>query len=463
MLILSVVLALTFQYSLAPFILGEENANNENGGGGGGRSWWKVFRHTPGVGKHVYESWTRGCEGGGGANNFNSSLAQCAGNAGVYRPTFFSFLFFTIASIASRLRPSINRQVWPAKYGIYLLLVLASIFISNVPWFLTIFLHVSRIGAMIFIVVQQIILIDLAYNWNDTWVGKADAADRIEWGSGAFWLRATIGIAASFYVLSFVGIGILYHYFSGCGGNVTIITMTLIGIVGVTAVQLSGLEGSLLTSSVISLYAVYLAYSAVSKNPHAVCNPQLASEKDPYGIIMGLILTVVSLVWTGWSWTAEDRLKSVEGVKRARSLGTTGHAASFRRGQDPVLDLDQPFLEYYDEIQPPPTGLALSSDGNIDEDSLASHHHSSEVWKLNAILALVSCWVAMSLTGWGSISGGIVEDREGGEGAENHDAANPQVGKLNMVMIAVSQWLTLTLYAWTLVAPRLFPNRDFSY
>lgn len=218
-----------------------------------------------------------------------------------------------------------------------------------------------------------------------------------------------------------------------------------------TLLQLSGFEGSLLTSSVVSLYVVYLGYSAVSKNPHGLCNPQLAKENDPYDIIMGLFLTALSLAWTGWSWTAEDRL-SGDGVKKARSLGKNGN--TFRRGQDPLLDLDDPFLEYNDEDRPP-SGLALSSDDAAD-DVLSSH--SCEVWKLNAILALVSCWVAMSLTGWGSISGGIVEE----EGMEIHTAANPQVGKVNMAMIAVSQMVALSLYAWTLVAPRLFPDRDFS-
>jgi hypothetical protein len=65
----------------------------------------------------------------------------------------------------------------------------------------------------------------------------------------------------------------------------------------------------------------------------------------------------------------------------------------------------------------------------------------------------------MSLTGWGSISGGdMYEER----GVQYHTAANPQVGKVNMAMIAISQWVALSLYAWTLVAPRLFPDRDFS-
>lgn len=315
-------------------------------------------------------------------------------------------------------------------------------------------MHLSRVGAMIFIVIQQIILIDLAYNWNDSWVGKADSCDRLEWGSGAKWLRATIAVCLLFYVLSFVGIGLLYHFFDGCGGNTAIITMTLIGILTVTVVQLSGTEGSLLTSSVISLYVVYLGYSAVSKNPHGVCNPQLAEENNPYDITMGLLLTALSLAWTGWSWTAEDRL-STEGVKKARSLGQSsiGGGSAFRRGQDPLLDLDDPFLEHDEDRT---GGLALEGTDDDDDDVLSSQY--CDVWKLNAILALVSCWVAMSLTGWGSIYGGIVEE----EGVEIHTAANPQVGKVNMAMIAVSQWVALILYGWTLVAPRLFPEREFS-
>ena len=90
--------------------------------------------------------------------------------------------------------------------------------------------------------------------------------------------------------------------------------MTLIGIAAVTAVQLSGTEGSLLTSAVLSTYAVYLAYSTVSKNPSAVCNPQLGNS-DPWGIAIGLGLTAISLAWTGFSWTAEGRLNREGQVK----------------------------------------------------------------------------------------------------------------------------------------------------
>jgi len=61
------------------------------------------------------------------------------------------------------------------------------------------------------------------------------------------------------------------------------------------------------------------------------------------------------------------------------------------------------------------------------------------------------------LTGWGTIQGIVGQDDE-----QHHTAANPTVSRVNMAMVGVSQWSALILYSWTLVAPRLFPDRDFS-
>jgi hypothetical protein len=118
--------------------------------------------------------------------------------------------------------------------------------------------------------------------------------------------------------------------------------------------------------------------------------------------------------------------------------------------------LDDPFLDYDDEDRPP-SGLALGSSSSYDDGEDIIFLHSTEVWKLNAILALVCCWVAMTLTGWGSI---IVAESDGS--TNTHTAANPMIGRVNMIMIAISLWVALLLYTWTLVAPRLFPDRDFS-
>ena len=73
----------------------------------------------------------------------------------------------------------------------------------------------------------------------------------------------------------------------------------------------------------------------------------------------------------------------------------------------------------------------------------------SNSWKINFVLGVISCWFAMAMTSWGSI-------KTGG------NVANPDAGSVSMWIIIASQWLVLALFLWTLVAPRLFPGRDFS-
>ena len=93
-----------------------------------------------------------------------------------------------------------------------------------------------------------------------------------------------------------------------------------------------------------------------------------------------------------------------------------------------------------------------TADDKVDDESPTPENVPntfSNSWKLNLVLGIVSCWFSMAITAWGSIESG-------------GDAANPQVGNVSMWMIVASQWLAMTLYLWTLVAPRMFPDRDFS-
>jgi serine incorporator 1/3 len=108
-----------------------------------------------------------------------------------------------------------------------------------------------------------------------------------------------------------------------------------------------------------------------------------------------------------------------------------------------TINLDVPFLDPEDQQ---PTGVVMH------QSSSNSMMASSDVWKLNVVMALIACWVAMTLTGWGTIE----------ELSVAHNAANPTVSRANMAIIGVSQWLAIGLYIWTLAAPRLFPDREFS-
>jgi serine incorporator 1/3 len=331
-------------------------------------------------------------------------------------------LFLLICSALLHFRP-------PPVFlqQLFLFCAFATIFLPSGP-FTGPYLLLARLGAAVFCLFQQIILIDIAYNWNEAWVERADSWDRYSYGGGGnVWLRVIVVTTVGLYISVLVGISLLYRYFS-CADNMWIVTLTLLGVVAVTAVSALADGGSLLTSGVISLYVTYLAYSMVSKNPVSECNPQLGSD-DVTGMVIGLTLTALSLAWTGWSFTAEETL---EGNSNQRAALTTAQRD---------VHLETPFLDP-DEARPT-SGVVVDGGNGDDDDRLRN------VWKLNVVMALISCWVAMTLTGWGSLE-------------DDTHAANPTAGRFNMAMIGISQWCAILLYVWTLAAPTLFPDRDFS-
>lgn len=305
-------------------------------------------------------------------------------------------------------------------------------------------------GGILFILVQQIIIIDVAYNWNDAWVEKSNKAELEEGAdAGKKWLGAILASCLIFYSIALAGIVLLFIYYTGCTSNNAFITSTLVFCVAITAAQLSGEESSLLSSSCISAWVVFLCYSAVSKNPAEQCNPRLGNSTG-LNVAVGMSLTILSLCWAGWSWTAEDKLGSPQS-------SNTSDADRAEGGYDNH--------DGKSETKPVVAGVVVgdtygtndnvtTSNDNEDskpsstEDSVDKKYVSSS-WKLNIALATVSCWTAMTLTDWGAIQA---------DGA----IANASTGRTAMWMIMASQWVVLTLYTWTLVAPRLFPDRDFS-
>lgn len=292
LLALTVAIALILQYSWAPSMQG-------------GNDITKI----PYLGTRIKNSWNDVC-----LDHFGDDpdvLTKCRGNAGVYRATFTSTFFFITMACATKFNSAINRSAWPAKYALFFLCIFITFFVPNSPLFFGPFLWLSRLGACLFLIVQQIILIDLAYSWNESWVQNSIDSDAMEYGSGSKWLISIVGAIILIYTGCFVAFIFLYRNFTGCGTNDTLITITLLLITAVTSIQLTSEGGNLLTSAVLSAYAVYLVTSAISHNPNHECNPFIG-DNGTFEIIIGLCLTFMSLVWTGWSWT-DDRVLTSTG------------------------------------------------------------------------------------------------------------------------------------------------------
>mmetsp|Transcript_18885 Transcript_18885/g.35837 ORF Transcript_18885/g.35837 Transcript_18885/m.35837 type:complete len:476 (-) Transcript_18885:72-1499(-) len=426
LLFVALAIALVFQYYIGPLIIDSDEYTG-----------W------------LSERWLDACSE---YDDQSALLEECAGNMGVFRVAAATTLFFTLAAIAAVCKPTANREAWPAKYILFVFMCAITILIPSDPWFDSIYLNVARIGGVCFVLLQQIIILDMALDWNDSWVAKADAAEAEEAGTGRKWLGAILVSCAALFTVSIVGLCVMFAKFTGCGTNNAFISITLILIIATTAAQMSGEEGSLLGSATISLWATFLCYSAVAKNPDSECNPAVG-EKDGLGIALSLGTTLISMMWTGYSWTAEDKFKrntdednDASEPTIAGNSATPGDASRNRKVTGVVTGND--YGAAGDSEIPRPTAVG-ELDTEADEAAKNDPRRLSNSWKLNVMLAAISCWMAMSLTSWGEI-------------AAEGNLANPQVGRVGMWIIVGSQWIVLTLYLWTLVAPRIFPDRDFS-
>lgn len=409
LLMLSIGIAFGFQYGVAPAFLFDEI-------------------RSPGVVNYLRRTWYSDCIEVYGTYALSE---KCSGNSGVYRVAASDLLFYTLAGIAAYCKPTANREAWAAKFTLFLFLVAGTIFIPTDPLFDPILLNIFRAGAVVFILFQQLIFIDVAYNVNESWVEKAEQLEIDEGeGAGKKWFFALLFLCAVFFSGSFVSIGFMYKYFTGCGTNLAFITITLVSGLINTVLQLTIGDASLFTSASIYAYSTYLCYVAVSKNPDGNCNPALG-DNDVTGIILGIVLTLFGLAWTGWSVTAHKTVAAESDAKEEEEFK-----------DDKAEDVNGVVLGESKTSQ----NYGSMEDG--EEQGVPSDTFSNS-WKLNAILALLTCWFAMSLTSWGSIM-------DGG------NLANPQVGRVSMWMVISSQWLMIVLYTWTLVAPKLFPDRDFS-
>jgi len=413
LLCIAIAIALAFQHGAAKFIVNFEISN------------------------YVTDAWLDGCKD----YKTDALIERCAGMAGVYRSAFSALVFFVLGAVAVICKRTANREAWPAKYILFLFLVAGMCFIPNDPLFTSIYLNIARVGAVFFILFQQIIFVDIAYNWNDGWVERSNKAESEEIGSGKKWLVSIVVSAAFLFLSSVVGWVLLFYYFGSCGTNVTFISLTITLSLLVTVAQLTGNEGSLLASGLITAYATMLCFSAVSQNSNAECSPKLESG-DVLSTVIGIFLTIVSLGYVGWSATADGAFATTDD-------DDVEDDGKNRDQKDPTDDKPKVVGTV---INYESTAMADDKESRAEEtDEVGKDvpNTFSNGWKLNVVLATITCWFSMSLTDFGSIQAdGVV--------------VNPSIGDITMWIIIGSQWCALLLYVWTLLAPRLFPDRDFS-
>lgn len=356
---------------------------------------------------------------------------QCMRHSAIYRVVTIVIAMLTLQAVLAIVRVAVYDKFWLSKFAVMgvccwaLLMLPVPIFDDKG------FAWIARIGAFAFIIFQQIILLDFAYYWNSSWTGKAgtlshttaavtgsDSSD-CRAACKSIWLVMLVGVSLVYIAVFLVAMAMMYRYFGGdgCGDNVTVITVSLVGVLAAITLQMFVLQnGSIIASGIVAAYVTYLTYVSVSLNPREECNPT-NGHTELYGVgpfIVGIVISFVSILWI--SIMTSRRLSGLVGT--GSSLGVN------------VLQGRQSSVESFGA-----------------KDQLAKRTRVS-ILNLSFVFILISFYIAMIMTNWGTVQSG---DSTGN---------SPAAGSTSMWMQAIGAWIALGLYIVGMVLPKFkfFPE-----
>eukprot|EP01034_Spumella_vulgaris_P022014 gene22015-28107_t len=296
---------------------------------------------------------------------------------------------------------------------------------------------------------SDIILLDLAYTWNEKWLAYASDEGEVD---GQKWLVGIILISSVLFAGSITVIGLLYWQFEGCTENDVIISLTLCLSFLATIIQLFFTDqGSILTSAIMTAYATYVCYSAVTLNPRNECNPTLNSGYQTLSTVIGLVLTVISLVWTTYTTVHSIPVGTNKETGTRLSLAdvvTGGAISADKQSTTATAGGEAAAGGVVNPSDISATYGATPTTENGGGEGYAASGMKSLFVQVSFVFFLISGYFAMILTNWATLQ-------------SNSSISNPKTGAAAMWIQAAGQWIAIAIYLWSLVAPKLFPDREF--
>ncbi|KAF7393949.1 hypothetical protein HZH68_010768 [Vespula germanica] len=381
-------------------------------------------------------------------SSFTVDCESSVGYLAVYRICFILALyFFMMSMIMIRVRSSkdprapIQNGFWAIKYLLIIGGIIGAFFIPETSFGST-WMYFGMIGGFFFIIIQLILIVDFAHSWADAWVGNYEDTE------SKSWYAALMGATLLNYAIAVTGVVLLYVYFTHpyeCALNKFFISFNLIlciiiSIISILpSVQKHQPHSGLLQPSIVSLYVIYLTWSGVSNSPDRICNPgflaiisnntqnRVAFDKES---IIGLIIWFSCVLYSSLR-TASKSSK----ITMSESVLVKDNGAVRNGGDQYLIDNEV-------EGRNGDTENGEAKVWDNEEETVAYN------WSFfHLMFALATLYVMMTLTNWY-------------EPNSNLETMNANVA--SMWVKIISSWLCITLYVWSLVAPILFPNREFS-
>jgi len=388
---------------------------------------------------------------------FPIELIKCddaVGYLAVYRICFvvtLFFLFMALVMIGVKTsrdpRAGLQNGFWGFKYLAIIAGCVGAFFIPHGGFGPT-WMYVGLVGGMLFIIIQLVLIIDFAHNWAESWQAQYESSQDQRW------FYALLSFTGLFYLGAIIAIILSYSYYTGsvhgqCKLHEFFISLNLILciVLSITSVlpivQEHQPNSGLLQSSFVSLYIIYLTWSAMSNQPDQHCKPNLAAlvfgnsshptapisigtKEEDYAPSMDTSAIIGLVVWFCCVLYSSIRSSSSDQAARLTMASDTLH-------------LTDPESSSVAEGE--------TSGGNSSDNEQDGVHYSWSMFHL--MFALATLYVMMTLTNWYSPGNNI-------------NIGTISANKSAVWVKIISSWLCFGIYMWTLVAPAILQDRDFS-
>ena len=408
---------------------------------------------------------------------------QCWGFVSVQRINYALGVFHAVLAVllvgvrnTRSGRAAIQNGYWGPKIVAWLALIVLTFLIPE-RFFIIWGNYFAYGGAVLFLLLGLILLVDLAHSWAETCLANIVENDSRLWRY--ILIISTLGM----YVGSLVLTVVMYVFFAGhgCAMNQAAITVNLLLLIAVSLLSVSPTiqefnpTAGLAQSAMVAIYCTYLTMSAVSMEPDdRQCNPLLrARGTRTASIVLGAIVTLLTIAYT--TTRAATQSPALGRAPSAASPAHGGYAAlpsdasehSLVTTEPTRAQMRQEALRAAVESGALPASALDDDDDDDDDDSddggrgrardddeKGGTQYSYTFFHI--IFLLATAWTATLLTM-------SIEPDKGGDGDHAHEGFTP-VGRTyaaSWVKI-VSAWACYAIYAWTLAAPYLFPDR-FNY
>ncbi|KAF2157550.1 TMS membrane protein/tumor differentially expressed protein [Myriangium duriaei CBS 260.36] len=393
----------------------------------------------------------------------------CSGFVAVHRINFaLGFFHFLLALLLIGVkntrdnRSSLQNGFWGPKLIAWIGFIVLTFLIPD-SFFIAWGNYVALAGAVLFLLLGLILLVDLAHTWAEY------CLDKVENEESNAWKFLLIGSTLSMYLGAIAMTIVMYIFFakSNCTMNQAAITINLIFLLIISVISVhpviqdSNPRAGLAQAAMVCIYCTYLTFSAVAMEPDdQQCNPLIrASGARKTTIILGAIITFATVAYT-----------TTRAATYGLALGTGKPAGGYHQvgmddGEHGLVDRQpdsrramrqEALRQAVAAGSLPASALDDSDDDDDDDDNNGKNPRDDErsavqynYTLFHVIFLLSTMWVATLLTQ---------------QIDESKSEAFSPVGRtyFNSWTKIVSSWVCYVMFGWTLVAPVALPER-FDY